>query len=1721
MCLGTKTTTKKKLILVPFLYTRPFIMSHARRHEKKEWFKSLQKLFNPGTTKNQREKVMKKLEKHEKLFHEYAEKWNNDEQHKSIRRKYIQEHETLVMCFRELWLLFAKYINQGVLMKVGYYSLKMHILYAMIPMRGEEIEKIEKHCIDADWDVDSRVFGDIDYDTFKDLMYDSLESWIDMDNDPLYACAFTLTLLLSIANMSHHPPTLFPLRAVHCISNMKEMEILNKYWHNKELLQEMRLRFLADTESELLREQRWRGRRHGIVYRTKGDLDVVKLAIADIENDCEYSDDSSIEEEPGDLPVFHKRRSIIRKKIINVIGDDGVEREIEVDEEVFIESDDEDGERSEYGDGNDDSSCRSASTVASRMKSLLYSMGGDENFSMVHLQALMSSRLPSDTKNAGKITAKVGPIAFSKESLLNLAMPQRSPPPKEEQQFNKNSLKGHGRWLQGHGWMVPKEHVEDIPSLKDLASSIKNEKSSDTWDSAEKRSDPWIYVGSGADRDPEVAKKVQERENSIVDVFNRILYELIREVAEECLYSFKVAIKPLVPIPELVKQLGMRLSNTHETVLPKVLSGAELGNTHLRLYPPTIHERYRPTTVGFNDNLRLSVESSIEFTVDSSNKQRHVVKDSTAQLMRQVSTSDDSQVTKLEFEVRGQGRILYAVKRQRPSRKIQFLKESMIPLWEMGEDDHENVSQFPLFPVNEKLDKRPNGYNSPVPLMHPGRTRSHSPLTHTMIPFWPGELATRSKVLALKIENKSKIINKSKTTLAFGKSFDGGSLLHGSLSKDSKAGMSVKISGDSNSKSCFKSPHSSIAAFAIPSQLEVEESNSGGKLAPGDSLEMVSLGAQQFSGVEDRARVGEGVMDDDLDEFVNPNPETDTAPQSQIHSLSVHRRGFFNSQDEINLALGGVALEDYSNYRSAVGSPKGSVVHSIQHMPTEERIGEIIRKNIHSPPPSPTYSFMGVDKDGGGWGGKAGARPVSAGANMDDKEDCLGGNRKGTKYKPFSADLSVPLGTPATTTLPAQPTMVDILNKKTSVNELPIGLMAQLVAETDDESLVDVLWVPRVNRSNAAVSLNKLRPYSASSALRINPRVNRDSAIHLEAKRALAAEAEAKARATTVDNVRRFSTSHLQIGGEVTRGMGMYGTRPQSAMPLGDSTAAVSAAPPELGAETQAQTQFRLHVPQMKLGRPDSAPSAIWGRNNNTFGSIGSGFFLNENDVRDDSRTNPTKETRAKVLAVRDEHYEEDLHWMARDDDASVSSILLVREQDEKKTYIRANSMFEYPISTVDLVRAQSAQRRSNARSRTSEPRWSHSGDRASGESNASVSASSVTASADGDGDGGGDFPTTYPSVSAGAGVITAAGKTKTPSASQQVLRYGVSLPPHAQGFFYDPFESDNDDDDDDVDSDLGSNSQVLPQIETIEAKNSIDSHFIPTVSPDEHQVSRVSAVSNTIHTVPTVPTVDIAKMDNNGGSTIKKMSSASITSDMGFDLDDIQRRMRENAEIGSSIDHGGEWVMNNAIVDSITDSINYQSSYDHIIPPAHTSRASKPVASFAYMVNARKPNPAIKAPGGPTPTTQRGWDEAHLLRKAGYKDDPPYDVQAYRQAIHRADERKLDLNECGKFAPKWYHGLPWKAPIDVNARSEPLQAGRPKVKSESLAFKGGSGRSVYDKSNLNAMRYVSSVSARNTVTELGATSPIQGIRRPGTAPVPSKKRGMPLKPTQLSYGLT
>ena len=139
-------------------------MSHARRHEKKLYIECLTKLCNKGLSKKQRSKLEKQSEKHLIKFHEYADKWNHDNHHKLDRRRKLHENEVLINVFSEIWLLFSKYIVSGKLSKEGYYSLKKRLHYAMVPLRGSEVLLLEEKCIDADWDVDSRIFSNNELD---------------------------------------------------------------------------------------------------------------------------------------------------------------------------------------------------------------------------------------------------------------------------------------------------------------------------------------------------------------------------------------------------------------------------------------------------------------------------------------------------------------------------------------------------------------------------------------------------------------------------------------------------------------------------------------------------------------------------------------------------------------------------------------------------------------------------------------------------------------------------------------------------------------------------------------------------------------------------------------------------------------------------------------------------------------------------------------------------------------------------------------------------------------------------------------------------------------------------------------------------------------------------------------------------------------------------------------------------------------------------------------------------------------------------------------------------------------------------------------------------------------------------------------------------------------------------------------------------------------------
>ena len=187
-------------------------MSHARRHEKKEWIKTVEKLCNKGLSTKERNTLEKILMSHEQKFHEYALVWSQNEEHKLHRRKLLNDNETLVDTFSEIWLLFSKYIVGDVMSKEGYMSLKTRIHYAMIPLRGSDIREMEDRCIEADWKIDSAVFSPLNNTNFQDMMFDTLEGWIDMEHDKNYVSAFAFSLFLTIADITHSPLALRRVR---------------------------------------------------------------------------------------------------------------------------------------------------------------------------------------------------------------------------------------------------------------------------------------------------------------------------------------------------------------------------------------------------------------------------------------------------------------------------------------------------------------------------------------------------------------------------------------------------------------------------------------------------------------------------------------------------------------------------------------------------------------------------------------------------------------------------------------------------------------------------------------------------------------------------------------------------------------------------------------------------------------------------------------------------------------------------------------------------------------------------------------------------------------------------------------------------------------------------------------------------------------------------------------------------------------------------------------------------------------------------------------------------------------------------------------------------------------------------------------------------------------------------------------------------------------------
>jgi len=575
------------------------IMSHARRHEKKEWIKTLQKLCNKNIVGKHRKKLEKELEVHEAKFHEYAAMWVNNPEHKSHREKMIRENETFVDVISELWLLFSKYIIGGIMTKEGYFSLKTRIHYAMLPMRGSDAMLMEERCIRADWEIDNKAFSPLDNDNFHLMMYDTLEAWIDVEHDTNYVSAFTFNLFLAIADTTHSPPKLVPLRLVRCIKELKEVQILKNFIQSKEIRAAIRKHHNNNREIES--EQRIRARRNAVVYPEVKDRDVLEVAIQGIKNEEYYSESEEEEEKEKEQnnatvsslisrrrkAVYHRRRTTVRRMSV-VTGEwEDVEVEETVDENGNTVSlmDDDGGILYDIGEADYD-----IEEMWARADPDAWKTGGDFRFGSIGSPSSMSaSRLGAgSTAEAGVGTGTgtgTGGVAgeydlvtelekewrekevrdklhqatltagIAEQQRRDLAKGHRGervkltgaqmerlgfPPPRtrshlppvEEKDYNETYLDNRGRWLEGHGWMVPGAHGD------------------------------WVYHGYGADYHLETRERRNQREECVKafadDILDELMGDILHDAMNEVKYAGDIAVARAKPMSDMLQALGLR-----------------------------------------------------------------------------------------------------------------------------------------------------------------------------------------------------------------------------------------------------------------------------------------------------------------------------------------------------------------------------------------------------------------------------------------------------------------------------------------------------------------------------------------------------------------------------------------------------------------------------------------------------------------------------------------------------------------------------------------------------------------------------------------------------------------------------------------------------------------------------------------------------------------------------------------------------------------------------------------------------------------------------------------------------------------------------------------------------------------------------------------------------------------------------------------------------------
>lgn len=148
------------------------------------------------------------------------------------RDEIIRNSPEISEVFQAFWFVMLPFTVDGLLQKPAYLKLQMAFQFCLIGFISEE----QAHeSAEADWVQDSYLFGPMNQTAFNGVLFEILHMWVDKAKDEKAFAIFAWSLLVSIADMTAHPPKLRPKRTIRCMGSLREAELYKTYVKDSEL----------------------------------------------------------------------------------------------------------------------------------------------------------------------------------------------------------------------------------------------------------------------------------------------------------------------------------------------------------------------------------------------------------------------------------------------------------------------------------------------------------------------------------------------------------------------------------------------------------------------------------------------------------------------------------------------------------------------------------------------------------------------------------------------------------------------------------------------------------------------------------------------------------------------------------------------------------------------------------------------------------------------------------------------------------------------------------------------------------------------------------------------------------------------------------------------------------------------------------------------------------------------------------------------------------------------------------------------------------------------------------------------------------------------------------------------------------------------------------------------------------------------------------------------